>query len=131
MYYDKIALIFWLYYNTFDGLTYRVHDFGPGGDSNATSVWVLENGPKVAFVGDLVFNGHHPYIADDHILDWLKNLDRARQQLANTTTIYPGHGKPGSIDLIDSQKNTYWLTLKQLRSFLVANQCSQRKQKET
>jgi hypothetical protein len=65
---------------------------------------LLENGPKVAFVGDLVFNGHHPYIADDHILDWLKNLDKARDLLANTTTIYPGHGKSGSIDLIDSQK---------------------------
>jgi glyoxylase-like metal-dependent hydrolase (beta-lactamase superfamily II) len=89
---------------TFDGLTYKVYDFGPGGDSNATSVWVLENGPKVAFVGDLVFNGHHPYIADDHILDWLKNLDKARELLVNTTTIYPGHGKSGSIDLIDSQK---------------------------
>lgn len=48
---------------TFDGLTYRVHDFGPGGDSDANSIWILENEPKVAFVGDLVFNGHHPYIA--------------------------------------------------------------------
>jgi len=94
---------------TFDGLTYKVYDFGPGGDSNATSVWVLENGSNVAFVGDLVFNGHHPYIADDHILDWLKNLDKARDLLTNTTTIYPGHGKPGSLDLIDSQKK-YLLT---------------------
>jgi glyoxylase-like metal-dependent hydrolase (beta-lactamase superfamily II) len=94
---------------TFDGLTYRVYDFGPGGDSDANSIWILENEPKVAFVGDLVFNGHHPYIADDHILDWLKNLDRARDLLANITTIYPGHGQPGSIDLFDSQKR-YLLT---------------------
>jgi len=101
---------------TFDGLTYRVHDFGPGGDSDANSIWKngpkwihMENEPKVAFVGDLVFNGHHPYIADDHILDWLKNLDRARDLLANITTIYPGHGQPGSIDLLDSQKR-YLLT---------------------
>jgi glyoxylase-like metal-dependent hydrolase (beta-lactamase superfamily II) len=94
---------------TFDGLTYRVHDFGPGGDSDANSIWILENEPKVAFVGDLVFNGHHPYIADDHILDWLKNLDRAQDLLANITTIYPGHGQPGSIDLLDSQKR-YLLT---------------------
>jgi glyoxylase-like metal-dependent hydrolase (beta-lactamase superfamily II) len=94
---------------TFDGLTYRVHDFGPGGDSDANSIWILENGPKVAFVGDLVFNGHHPYIADNHIFDWLKNLDRARDLLANITTIYPGHGQPGSIDLLDSQKR-YLLT---------------------
>jgi glyoxylase-like metal-dependent hydrolase (beta-lactamase superfamily II) len=94
---------------TFDGLTYRVHDFGPGGDSDANSVWILENEPKVAFIGDLVFNGHHPYIADDHILDWLKNLERARELLANITTIYPGHGESGSIKLIDSQER-YLLT---------------------
>ncbi len=94
---------------TFDGLTYRVHDFGPGGDSDANSVWILENEPKVAFVGDLVFNGHHPYIADDHIFDWLKNLERARELLANFTTIYPGHGESGSIELIDSQER-YLLT---------------------
>lgn len=89
---------------TLDELTYRVHDLGPGGDSDANSIWILENGPKVAFVGDLVFNGHHPYIADNHILDWLKNLDRARDLVANITTIYPGHGQPGSLDLLDSQK---------------------------
>lgn len=89
---------------TFDGLTYRIHDFGPGGDSDANSIWILENGPRVAFVGDLIFNGHHPYIADDHIQDWLKNLDRARGLLANITTIYPGHGQPGSLDLLDSQE---------------------------
>jgi glyoxylase-like metal-dependent hydrolase (beta-lactamase superfamily II) len=94
---------------TFDGLTYRVHDLGPGGDSDANSVWILENEPKVAFVGDLVFNGHHPYIADDHIFDWLKNLERARDMLANITTIHPGHGKSGSIELIDSQES-YLLT---------------------
>lgn len=94
---------------TFDGLTYRVHDLGPGGDSDANSIWILENEPNVAFVGDLVFNGHHPYIADDHIFDWLKNLERARDLLANVTTIYPGHGESGSIELIDSQER-YLLT---------------------
>jgi glyoxylase-like metal-dependent hydrolase (beta-lactamase superfamily II) len=89
---------------TFDGLTYKVYDFGPGGDSNSTSIWILEQEPKIAFVGDLVFNGMHPYIADDHIFDWLKNLDKAQHLFANISIIYPGHGKPGSIDLFESQK---------------------------
>lgn len=89
---------------TFDGLTYKVYDFGPGGDSNATSIWVLQNGSKIAFVGDLVFNGLHSYIADDHISDWLKNLEKAQHLLGNNSIIYPGHGKPGSIDLLESQK---------------------------
>jgi glyoxylase-like metal-dependent hydrolase (beta-lactamase superfamily II) len=34
----------------------------------------------------------------------LTNLERARDLLANITTIYPGHGKPGPIDILDSQK---------------------------
>ena len=34
----------------------------------------------------------------------MKNLDRARDLVANITTIYPGHGQTGSIDLLDSQK---------------------------
>lgn len=89
---------------TFDGLTYKVYDFGPGGDSNATSIWVLQKGPKIAFVGDLVFNGLHSYIADDHISDWLKNLEKAQNLLGNISIIYPGHGKPGSMELLESQK---------------------------
>lgn len=89
---------------TFDGITYKVYDFGPGGDSYANSIWVMENEPSVAFVGDLVFNGYHPYIADDHISDWLKNLEKARHLLANISMIYPGHGAPGSIELFESQK---------------------------
>jgi glyoxylase-like metal-dependent hydrolase (beta-lactamase superfamily II) len=100
---------------TFDGMTYRVHDLGPGGDSDANSIWILENEPNVAFVGDLVFNGHHPYIADDHILDWLRNLERARDLLANITTIYPGHGESGSIELIDSQERYLFTYIDVLR----------------
>ncbi|MGE5661280.1 MAG: MBL fold metallo-hydrolase [Ignavibacteriales bacterium] len=106
---------------TFDGLTYRVHDLGPGGDSDANSIWILENEPKVAFVGDLVFNGHHPYIADDHIFDWLKNLERARDLLANVTTIYPGHGESGSIELIDSQERYLLTYIDAVREFSGGN----------
>ena len=105
----------------FDGLTYRVHDLGPGGDSDANSVWILENEPKVAFVGDLVFNGHHPYIADDHIFDWLKNLERARDLLANITTIYPGHGKSGSIELIDFQESYLFIYIDAVRELSRGN----------
>jgi glyoxylase-like metal-dependent hydrolase (beta-lactamase superfamily II) len=106
---------------TFDGLTYRVYDFGPGGDSNSNSIWIIENDPRVAFVGDLIFNGHHPYIADNHIFDWLKNLDGARNLLANVTTIYPGHGQPGSIDLIDSQKRYLLTYIDQVRELSGGN----------
>ncbi|MBV9179135.1 MAG: MBL fold metallo-hydrolase [Nitrososphaeraceae archaeon] len=89
---------------TFDEITYRVHDFGAGGDSDANSIWILEKEPRIAFVGDLMFNGTHSYIADNHLQDWLKNLDKAHGLLSDISTIYPGHGKPGSMELIESQK---------------------------
>ena len=90
---------------TFDGVTYRVYDLGPGGDCDANALWVVETGSKAAFVGDLIFNGMHSYVADDHILGWLANLERARTFLQGVETIYIGHGKPGSLDLLDKQRD--------------------------
>ena len=63
-----------------------------------------ETEPKVAFVGDLVFNGMHSYMADDAILAWLVNLERAGILLADVPTIYPGHGQPGPLTLLEAQK---------------------------
>jgi glyoxylase-like metal-dependent hydrolase (beta-lactamase superfamily II) len=88
----------------FDGIRYRVHDIGAGGDSDSNSIWIIENEPKVAFVGDLIYNGIHSYIADNHIQDWLNNLDKVKGLLSDISTIYPGHGNPGNIDLVESQK---------------------------
>lgn len=88
---------------TFDGLDYRVHDMGAGGDCDANSVWVLETGRRAAFVGDLVFNGTHSYVADGHVQDWLDNLKKAKSLLSGVETIYPGHGESGSLDLLDAQ----------------------------
>ncbi len=102
---------------TFDSITYRVYDLGPGGDCDANAIWVAETEPKVAFVGDLVFNGMHSYVADDHLLSWLANLERARILLRDVKTIYLGHGKPGSLNLLDTQRDyllTYCAAVKEL-----------------
>ena len=61
---------------TFDGVSFRVFEVGPGGDCDANSVWILEDEPDAAFVGDLVSNGAHSYIADGRVLRWLANIDR-------------------------------------------------------
>ncbi len=89
---------------TFDGVTYRVHDLGPGGDCDANALWIIEEDPRVAFVGDLVFNGTHVYTADDHILSWLANLENARTLLAGIATLYPGHGGSGTPTLLETQR---------------------------
>ena len=89
----------------FDGVTYRVHDLGPGGDSDANSIWIIENGgPRIAFTGDIAFNGTHSYIADGHVLAWLANLENARALLAEVERIYLGHGAGSSPGLLETQK---------------------------
>ena len=89
---------------TFDGVTYRVHDLGPGGDSDANALWLID-GQAAAFVGDLVFNGTHCYLADGQILRWLANLERLRALLDERATLYPGHGPAGARELIDQQRD--------------------------
>jgi glyoxylase-like metal-dependent hydrolase (beta-lactamase superfamily II) len=102
---------------TLAGNLFRVHDFGPGGDCDANSVWILDGKPRAAFIGDLVFNGIHSYIADNHITEWLANLARARVLLKGIDTVYPGHGDPGSLALLDRQTRyleTYASAVKEL-----------------
>jgi glyoxylase-like metal-dependent hydrolase (beta-lactamase superfamily II) len=88
---------------SFDGVTYRVHDMGAGGDCDANALWVIEGESPAAFVGDLVFNGTHCYLADGKILRWLTNLKRMRLLLDDRMMLYPGHGQAGGLDLIDQQ----------------------------
>lgn len=88
----------------FDGISYKLIDLGPGGDSDANSIWILDTQPKAVFVADLVFNGIHSYIADNHLSDWLVNIDRVRKLVSDADRIYPGHGDAGSMELFDAQK---------------------------
>jgi glyoxylase-like metal-dependent hydrolase (beta-lactamase superfamily II) len=90
---------------TFDGVTIRVYDAGPGGDCDANSIWVMETEPVAAFVGDLVFSGTHVYVADGKVLAWLANIERFRPLLASIATIYPGHGAMGSAEQLDKQRD--------------------------
>ncbi|HKA91602.1 MAG TPA: MBL fold metallo-hydrolase [Haliangiales bacterium] len=86
---------------TLGGVAFRVHDLGRGGDSDANAMWVAA---EAAFVGDLVFDGVHAYLADGGVLAWLANLERvARMGLAR---LFPGHGPPGApAELIPRQRD--------------------------
>ena len=77
---------------TFDGVTYSVLDIGPGGDSDANSIWFIEAPKRTAFLSDLVFNGVHSYAADGHVLAWLANLSFVERLCAGMDTVFPGHG---------------------------------------
>jgi glyoxylase-like metal-dependent hydrolase (beta-lactamase superfamily II) len=94
---------------TFDGVTYAVLDIGPGGDSEANSVWFIEAPKRTAFLSDLVFNGIHSYVADGHLLSWLANLSLLERLCAGMDTVFPGHG-PAAAPADLFRKQTAYLT---------------------
>lgn len=87
---------------TFDGVRFRAVDLGPG-ESPHDSIWVLDGDEPRAFVGDLVYNRMHGYLADGHYEGWLRNLERARAMFAPETIFYVGHGDIASPGLLDWQ----------------------------
>ena len=96
---------------TFDGITYSVLDVGPGGDSEANSVWFLEGAKRTVFLSDLTFNGTHAYVADGYLLAWLANLSRFDRLCAGMDIAFPGHGEAAApAKLIEAQR-AYLLTL--------------------
>jgi len=88
---------------TFDGVSFTVHELGPG-ESHFDTYWVLETGEKAAFVGDAAFHDVHAYMSDGHSGAWLDNLDHLGEALAGVDVIYPGHGTPGDAALLDDQR---------------------------
>ena len=102
---------------TFDNVRFTVHDLGPG-ESHADSYWTAEiGGAKVAFIGDAVLHGVHAYVTDGHTTQWLANLARLRRDLKGFRTLYPGHGEPGGLALLDWQQGylqEYRAAVKQL-----------------
>jgi glyoxylase-like metal-dependent hydrolase (beta-lactamase superfamily II) len=109
----------WTYPNTvvasgrklnFDGVTFSVLDVGAGGDSDANSIWFMESPGRTAFLGDLVFNGTHAYIADGHLLAWLANLARLERLCEGMDLVFPGHGLPAKPAELIAHQREYLLT---------------------
>ena len=99
---------------TFDGVTYSVLDLGPGGDSEANSVWFIEGeagAKRTAFLGNLVFDGTHSYVADGHLLAWLANLARLERLCNSMPIVFPGHGAAGTPRPLFARQRDYLLAL--------------------
>jgi glyoxylase-like metal-dependent hydrolase (beta-lactamase superfamily II) len=94
------------------GLRFTPIDAGAG-ESVSETIWRLEDDRAVAFVGDLVFNGTHSYIADGMTAAWIESLDRTATLLDPAATLYIGHGEPVGIGALQSQKG-YLLMLREV-----------------
>lgn len=103
------------------GLRFTPVDVGPG-ESVSETIWMLEGQrPPLAFVGDLVFEGSHPYLADGTTGAWLESLSRAQRLLDPATVLYVGHGTPvghPTTVLLDQQR--YLLMLREVVHRLAA-----------
>jgi glyoxylase-like metal-dependent hydrolase (beta-lactamase superfamily II) len=85
------------------GLRVRVHDLGAG-ESHADSYLLVQaDGQRVAFIGDLAFDGMHAYTADGHSGAWLGTLERMTAELRGVP-LYPGHGAVGDTGLLTRQR---------------------------
>jgi glyoxylase-like metal-dependent hydrolase (beta-lactamase superfamily II) len=80
-------------------LRFTLHSVGAA-ESHADSYLTLDDR---AFIGDLAFNGTHPYTADGHSDRWLAALDSVAGRL-DGATLYPGHGAPGGIGMLADQR---------------------------
>jgi glyoxylase-like metal-dependent hydrolase (beta-lactamase superfamily II) len=87
---------------TVDGLELRSRDYGPG-EASTESV-VLVPRLKAAFVGDLIYSGVHPWLAEGRSAQWLLQLDRLSHDVPVTWTVFPGHGPAGDSSLISAQR---------------------------
>lgn len=91
-------------------------DFDGGGSCEVTTTYPATEAPHMAtlycksinalFLADLGYNKVHPWMGDDITIDrviaWKAELARIRQEYGPLDpTIYPGHGDPGSIVMLD------------------------------
>jgi glyoxylase-like metal-dependent hydrolase (beta-lactamase superfamily II) len=108
----------------FGELTFTVRELGPA-ESHADSYFVLstDGGAPVAFIGDLAFNGMHPYTADGHSSRWLAALDVLASELADVSTLYPGHGDPAGPGVFSGQRR-YLLYYRELVQRLSGGQAT-------
>lgn len=87
----------------YGGMTFTALDLGQG-ESESETVWVM-NGGEAAFVGDLVMNRTHPWLAEGHSAAWIRSLEQAQQALKAVKTVYPGHGAAGTTEVLAWQKS--------------------------
>jgi glyoxylase-like metal-dependent hydrolase (beta-lactamase superfamily II) len=84
------------------GLWLQTAEFGPGETDAATAFY--EPVSRTLFTGDVVANHMTPALLEGHSCGWLSDLTRLRKRFPFARTLYPGHGAPGSRDLIGKQE---------------------------
>jgi glyoxylase-like metal-dependent hydrolase (beta-lactamase superfamily II) len=85
-----------------DGIVFQFHDFGPGEASDESIIVVPTL--KAVFVGDLIYQNMHPWLAEGRSELWLRQLDRLEKSIPRDFAIYPGHGAAAGTAVIGNQR---------------------------
>jgi glyoxylase-like metal-dependent hydrolase (beta-lactamase superfamily II) len=85
-----------------DGVELQFRDYGPG-EALGESITLVPTLHAV-FVGDLIYNQVHPWLAEGRSIQWLAQLDRLAKDIPADWILYPGHGAAGGVAVIDAQR---------------------------
>lgn len=99
----------------FEETSFTVFDIGAG-ESHSDSYWIMKDGRTTqAFIGDIVLHKVHAYLSDGHPSDWLRHLSELKTVLKDVSILYPGHGLPGGLEMLDWQKKYIDVYLENLK----------------
>ncbi|MCB9397675.1 MAG: MBL fold metallo-hydrolase [Acidobacteria bacterium] len=82
-------------------IEFRLENLGPGEASDTNVLYLPQS--QALFVGDLVYNQLHPWLAEGRSREWLQSLQHLQSQFPQVKTLYPGHGLPGGKELLEAQ----------------------------
>ena len=87
-----------------DGEKLEVVEFGEGESKHTAAVYIPTL--RALLSADLAYNQAHLYLQEKHLESWLARLDELETYANNrVATIYPGHGKPASPELIGKTRD--------------------------
>jgi glyoxylase-like metal-dependent hydrolase (beta-lactamase superfamily II) len=89
---------------TLGGLQFTAVDIGTG-ESTADSYWLMNRAARGMFIGDVATRGMHAFTANGHTREWLAAIDRLEPVARQAGVLYPGHGEPGGVELLDATRS--------------------------
>jgi glyoxylase-like metal-dependent hydrolase (beta-lactamase superfamily II) len=95
-----------------DGVRFEIHELGAGEANSMTAIALPRRG--VAFLGDAISDRVTPALLQGMSLSWLGQLDVVQARFLDYTTLYLGHGGPGTPAELVSRERDYLTTFRSL-----------------
>ncbi|MFE4105831.1 MBL fold metallo-hydrolase [Almyronema epifaneia] len=97
---------------TIAGIEFQIHQLAPNEAAVMTMLYLPET--RTLFSGDLVNNSKTPFLLTQHTTAWVAQLESLSSRFPDADLIYPGHGEPGSKDVLIRDQLEYLALFRQL-----------------